>query len=230
MRIHWLQHVPFEGLGSIEDWADRRGHALARTRLFADEALPRADAFEWLVVMGGPMSVHDEAALPWLAPEKSLVRAAVAAGRRVLGICLGAQLLAEALGGAVTRNAHREIGWSPLRKAEALRGHPLDAALPDGIEAFHWHGETFSLPPGAVPVASSAACANQGFVHGPRVAALQFHLETTPKSAQALIAQCGSELVAGPYIQTAAAMLADPRRFERVNAAMGDVLDVLARG
>ena len=99
--------------------------------------------------------------------------------------------------------------------------------MSEGIEAFHWHGETFSLPPGALPVASSDACANQGFVHGPRVLALQFHLETTPESAQELIAHGAADLVAGPYIQDVEAMLADSRRFARVNAAMGRVLDAL---
>lgn len=227
LRIHHLQHVPFEGLGSIEPALSARGHRLSASHLYRGDSLPAVDAFDWLIVMGGPMGVHDESLHPWLAAEKGLIRDAIAAGRSLLGICLGAQLIAQVLGAAVTRNAHREIGWFPVERSAAAAATRIGAALPPRFDAFHWHGDTFALPPGAVHLARSEACANQGFVFAERVVGLQFHLETTPESARALIAHGGDELDGSRYVQAAAAMLAKPVRFAGVNRVMGDLLAAL---
>ena len=169
MRIHYLQHEPFEGLGGIEAWFRERGDAIASTHPYRGDVLPTLDDFDWLVVMGGGMSVNDEAELPWLVPEKALVRRAIAANKRVLGVCLGAQLIASALGARVYKNAVKEIGWWKLTREPEAAGHPLGAALPDGSEVFQWHGETFDLPPGAVRLARSEACLNQAIAVGARV-------------------------------------------------------------
>ena len=227
MRLHSLQHVPFEGLAAIALWARQHGWAVTTTHLYNAEPLPDLDQFDWLVVMGGPMNIHAEADHPWLAAEKAFISRAVAAGRTVLGICLGAQLLAHCLGARVTRGAHPEIGWFPVVKSPEADRTQVGRALPDPFTAFHWHGDTFTLPEGAVSLGHSDACACQGFVFDERVVGLQFHLETTPASAAALIENCGEEIGAGPYEQTPAGMLADPGRFERLHRLLSRLLDAL---
>ncbi len=230
MRIHYLQHEAFEGLGSMEAWFRAGGHTLSATHLYRGEALPEPAAFDWLVIMGGGMSVNNEAALPWLVPEKELVRRAISAEKRVLGVCLGAQMIASALGAKVYRNATKEIGWWPLTREVGAATHPLGAALPDGAEVFQWHGETFELPPGGMRLARSEACANQAVAVGPRVLGLQFHLETTEASARELIAGSAGDLEnPGPFVQAAEAMLARPQRFAALNRQMAGVLEALAR-
>src|SRR5512145_2292915 len=172
MRLSLLQHVSFEGPGAIADWA--ASHAtLQITRLDRGDALPRVDELDGLIVMGGPMGVGDEQAFPWLRAEKQLIAEALAAERRVLGICLGAQLVASALGARVRANAHKEIGWHRLEWSTEARSH--FGFLPSTSVVFHWHGDTFDLPEHTLALASSAACRNQGFVaRGGRVLALQF--------------------------------------------------------
>ncbi len=222
MQVQVLQHVPFEGPGSIAAWLAARRADVGCTRLFAGDRLPRAGDIDALIAMGGPMSVNDEDALDWLRPEKQLVRDAVARGIPVLGICLGAQLIASALGARVYPGTEREIGWFPV-------GGVPDAApgfrFPPEFLAFHWHGETFDLPAGAVRLAGSAACQNQAFQVGRNAVALQFHLETTPASAEALIENCRNELVPGPYVQTEAELRAAPAaRYAAINQLMEGVL------
>ena len=228
MRVHYLQHEPFEGLGSMEAWFCSRGAALSATHLYRGEGLPAPAAFDWLVIMGGGMSVNDEASLPWLVAEKELVRRAIAEGKRVLGVCLGAQMIASALGAKVYRNRVKEVGWWPLKRAAGAATHPLGAVLPDGAEVFHWHGEVFDLPTGAVRLASSEASANQAMAVGGRVLGLQFHLETTEESARELIAGSAGDLAPGPFVQTAEAMLARPERFAALNRQMAQELEALA--
>lgn len=227
MNIHSLQHVPFEGLASIEAWATARGHHLTTTRLHAGDTLPEPGHLDWLVIMGGPMNIYEEEKFPWLVAEKRFIRSVIGAGKVVLGICLGAQLIADVLGGPVRRNAQKEIGWFPVRKTEGAGRSRVCDALPAEFEAFHWHGDTFTLPPGAVHLARSAACENQAFIHNERVVGLQFHLETTPESARRLAHHCADELVAGPLIQTADEILAEEQRFERINRIMWKLLDRL---
>lgn len=228
MNTHYFQHVPFEGLGSIEDWVRRGRHALGATRFHRGEALPAVEDVDLLVVMGGPMNIYEEAKYPWLAQEKRFIERAIAAGRHVLGVCLGAQLVADVLGARVYANTDKEIGWFPVETTAAAQASGLFGAFPARLEVFHWHGDTFDIPAGAVHVARSAGCAHQAFVYDERVVGLQFHLETTPASAQQLIAQCADEIVAGRYIQTPQEMLADARRFDAINHVMQGLLDRLA--
>jgi GMP synthase-like glutamine amidotransferase len=228
MNIHYLQHVPFEGLGSIEEWIRRGGHALGSTRLYRGDPLPGIHTVDLLVVLGGPMNIYEEADYPWLVNEKRFIEQAIAAGRRVLGICLGAQLVADVLGARVYANADKEIGWFPVEKTEATSGDGLFEAFPRQIDVFHWHGDTYDIPTGAVHAARSAGCANQAFVYDGRVVGLQFHLETTLDSAQQLIVHGANELVQGRYIQTPQEMLVDASRFDAINRVMHDLLDRLA--
>ncbi len=227
MRIHYLQHVPFEGLGTIEAWALANNHTLTATRLYSNEQLPSLDRFDLLVVLGGPMSVHDEAEHVWLKAEKWFIRQVIAANKPILGICLGAQLLAESLGGKVIRNQKKEIGWFPVTLSDVFADVEPGRSLPRHAEAFHWHGETFTLPKGAMRIGSSIACENQGFIYGGNIIALQFHLEMTQLGAEELIQHCGDELVTGEYIQKEDEMLNETQRFNRANKMMTTLLDYL---
>ncbi|CAD5109816.1 type 1 glutamine amidotransferase [Zestomonas carbonaria] len=207
MRVSILQHVPFEGFGRIGEWLDHHAASVRLHYLYAGAQPPAVDDFDLLIVLGGPMSVHDEAEHPWLVAEKALIRAALDAGRRVLGICLGAQLLAQALGAEV-RQGVAEIGWWPLEKHLRAAESPLGRMLPQRLMAMHWHGETFDLPAGAIPLYGSAACANQGFVWQERAIGLQCHLESTPESIQALLDACPQDLERKGAVEDAAAIRA----------------------
>ena len=227
MHTHYLQHVPFEGLGSIATWLETAGHRLSHTRFYETAALPDPASIDLLVVMGGPMSINDETEFPWLAAEKRFIRAVIEAGKPVLGICLGAQLIAGAMGATVYRNPLKEIGWWAVQ-ADNTSGDLFQ--FPPTATVFHWHGETFDLPPGAVRLARSEACANQAFQLGERVIGLQFHLETTPASAQAIVSHCGDELVPATWIQSETDILAaDAAQFSAINGLMGAILAYLLR-
>jgi GMP synthase-like glutamine amidotransferase len=228
MRIHVLQHVPFEGPARIAYWARKQGHGLTVSHLYAGDPLPEIDAFDRLVVMGGPMGVADEAEHSWLRPEKARIADAIAAGRSVVGICLGAQLIAEALGARVYRNAHKEIGWFPIQLTDAGRAHPLCEGLPAEQTVFHWHGDTFDPPAGAAHLAHSAGCAHQAFALGHRVLGLQFHLESTPDSVDAICANAAAEIVPDTYVQTAEQMgAAPPEHYAGINQTLEVLLDRL---
>jgi GMP synthase-like glutamine amidotransferase/RimJ/RimL family protein N-acetyltransferase len=229
MRVRVLQHVPFEGLAALEPALRAGDHEVATTRFFASDPLPTPDAFDWLVVLGGPMSVHDEARYAWLAPEKELVHRSIERGCAVLGICLGAQLVAEVLGGRVRANREKEIGWFPVERMPGAEASSFGRALAPRTVAFHWHGETFELPPGAIHLARSEACENQAFGWGERVLALQFHLETTPAAAASLVEHCRDELLPGRFVEPPEAMLSDPSRFERIRPVLARLLGVFER-
>ena len=228
MRVHWFQHVPFEGLGSMQAWFDEAGYTLSKTGWFAGDAAPGVDDYDWLIVMGGPMGVADEGQHPWLREEKSAIRAALDAGKPILGICLGAQLIAHVLGAEVAPNGHKEIGWFPVRLTQNAALSPFFADFPEVFDAFHWHGDRFNCPRRGLRMARSEACDQQAFVFNERVLGLQFHLETTEASAAALIEHCGDELVPAPGVMQPAQMLGDAQRFEAINRLMAALLARMA--
>ncbi len=227
MNLHYLQHVTFEGLGSILPWAKKKGHSVSCTRLFADESLPDLEAIDALVVMGGPMGVHDQDRYPWLRDEKRFLGAAIESEIPILGICLGAQILADVLGARVYPGTHKEIGWFPIERIDQMKPNKFSAVFPDQTTVFHWHGDTFELPSGATHLARSVACENQAFSIDDRILALQFHLEMTAEAVAPLIENCSDELVEAPYIQDATQMLAQPQQFQQINDLMADCLDRL---
>jgi len=229
MRAHSLQHVPFEGLGSIEPWLEANGYALTHTRFFASTDLPVPEVIDLLIVMGGPMSVHDTADFPWLGLEKAFVREVIEAGKPILGICLGAQIIANVLGAKVFPNQQKEIGWFPIHAIPSSEDSVF--SFPPSETVFHWHGETFDLPPGAIRLARSDGCENQAFQLDKRIIGLQFHLETTPESARELISHCRDELIPSRFVQSEEEILsAGPDRYTSINDLMSSVLAFLHRG
>ncbi len=229
MNIHVFQHVPFEGPAAIGPWAASRGHSLGVTRFYGGDSPPSLGNVDWLIVLGGPMGVYDEARYSWLSREKQWIEAAVSAGKTILGICLGAQLLAAVLGAPVRKNREREIGWFPVELTEeALRAGPF-RGMPRIFPVFHWHGDTFEVPAGAVLAARSAACAHQAFFYGDRVTALQFHLESTVESVRLLLDHCAEDLSGGDFVQTPEEMVSEEGRFTELNRRLEVVLDRIER-
>lgn len=213
----------------MEPWLLERGATLSRTRLFAGERLPRTDELDLLIVMGGPMSVNDEAELPWLVEEKRFIAACIERGTPVLGICLGAQLIAASVGAAVYPARYKEIGWWPVQGVGRDRpDRPAALHFPADEVVFQWHGDTFDLPRGAVRLAESPVCPNQAFILGAHVVGLQYHLETTPEAAADMVEHCAEELVEGPWIQDAETILAaQPQDFERLHRRLIPILEYL---
>lgn len=213
MRLHWIQHVPFEGLGAIGEWAAQHGHAVTRAYASEERYLPPSD-IDLLVVMGGPMSANDVEAHPWLETEARYVKASVQSGIPVLGVCFGAQLLARVLGAEVRPGPHREIGWFPVELTpEGRRTAPFDV-LPERSVAFHWHGDTFDVPTGAAHTASSGAYPHQAFSYdGGRVLGLQFHLEMTAEGVRRLVENCPGDLDGSRWVQPAAGLVAGEERW-----------------
>lgn len=203
---------------------------MSRTRFHEDDELPPHDDVDALVIMGGLMNVYDYELYPWLVREKDYIWGAIEKGKTVLGVCLGAQLIADVLGGLVRRNRHKEIGWHPVRMTEDAAGIPFLDVLPREFMGFHWHGDTFDIPHDAVHIATSPACQNQGFVYRERVVGLQFHLEYSMSSLQAMVENCGDELVDAPFINGADEILGHPQRLDQLSGLLLTFLDALANG
>ncbi len=217
MRIHTLLHVPFEDLANIWLWAREEKHPVSVTRLYEGETPPETGDFDIVFVMGGPMNIYEEEAYPWLKVEKDFLKEAIKAGKPCVGVCLGAQLLADALGGKVKKNAEKEIGWFPVKMTAQGHSDPLFTGFPESFTPFHWHGDTFNLPKGAVQAASSEVTANQAFIYtekGARVLGLQFHLEYSQESIDKMLKYCADELIPQKYIQTTETILSDRERIQ----------------
>ena len=228
MRIHGLQHVAFEGPGHIEQWVADHGHVLTMTRLYAGDSLPDPADFDRLVIMGGPMNIYEDRDYPWLAGERAFLRRVIAAGKSAVGVCLGAQLLADALGSRVYAGRHKEIGWLPIRVTEAGGQSRLFQGLPTEPVVFHWHGDTFDVPKGAVHLAASEGCGSQAFLFENRILGLQFHLESTPDTVREILDHCGDELLGGPFIQSADQIkTADPALFAANNQLLENLINRL---
>ncbi len=227
MRIQVIQHVAFEGPGMIAEWARERGHSVAVTEQFKSAKLPGIADFDFLVIMGGPMSANDDAAIPWLAAEKQLIADALQRQKAILGVCLGAQLVAAVLGARVYRNREKEIGWFPVRLTPEAAGSKLFSALPATMTVLHWHGETFDLPPGAVLLAESDVCRNQAFEFDGRVLGLQFHLEVLPEGLEKLIEDSASDLEPGLAVQSAEEMRASAQLSQTLRPVLYALLDRL---
>lgn len=189
-KVLVIQHVEFEGPGRFLHLFDALDYKVTYCKLW-EEALPDIDNFDLFLVMGGPMSVNDVDQYPWLHKEKKYINDVINSGKKIIGICLGAQLIASALGEAVYLADEPEIGWYPVR-LEKDRS-PF---------VFHWHGETFDLPKGAKLLASSAICENQIFTYGENVMAFQCHLELDKNALEAMLNNCRNDLSDDRYVMS----------------------------
>jgi GMP synthase (glutamine-hydrolysing) len=180
-----FQHVAFEDLGSFEQVLHDRGFQVDTFQLGADDlGRAYADDPELLFVLGGPISVNDSARFPFLAQELAIVRARMLQDTPCIGICLGAQLMALAMGGQVAPMGAKEIGWSKLMLSETLATSDPLRILGNDTPVLHWHGEEFTIPEGGVPLASTPACPNQAFAWKRNGLALQFHPEVTARGLE----------------------------------------------
>ena len=173
------------------------------------------------------MNIYEEELYPWLSREKQFIKEAINAGKIDFGVCLGAQLIADALGAKIYKNKYQEIGWFNINKSLEAKDTILSTAIPKQIEVFHWHNDTFDIPEGAIALAKSEGCENQGFIMGERIVGLQFHLETTLISAQELIENCRSQLDGSKYVQSENEILSNAQKFNNLKYVMVSVLEVL---
>jgi GMP synthase-like glutamine amidotransferase len=225
--IECFVHVPFEEPGIILKWISKKGYLLHYTRLYEGDGLPDPEKVDMLIIMGGPMSVFDFHIHPWMEEEIEWVGDFIQTGKPVLGICLGAQIIAAALGEEVYPGPNKEIGWHNLQFLPSLGDYKIFKDHPGTHKVFHWHGDTFNIPEGATRIASSQAFPNQGFILGNNVLALQFHLEATPSSVKALVDHCRDELVEGPHIQTEKEILAGESHIKPNHQILFQFLDYL---
>lgn len=228
IKIQCFLHASFEGPGIIADWVIKNNHLLEYTRFYEGDSLPEASDIDLLVILGGPMNVYDYHIHSWMQEEVEWVSKYINSGKPVLGICLGAQIIAAALGAEVYPGEHKEIGWFNLQFLPALGDFMIWKDLPATRKVFHWHGDTFPIPKDAIRIASSLAYPNQGFIYNRKVLALQFHLEVTPDSVSDLVKNCKDELVPGPYVQPVSALLAEEKNYPANQELMFQLLNYLS--
>lgn len=222
MKAWIFQHEPFEEPFAILDWLEDNKFQVSYTHFYKNDPVPQLNELDWLVIMGGSISVNDEKEWPWLVEEKKFIRQCIDSGKMVVGICLGSQLIANALGSKVYRAKNKEIGWFPITNEQEKTG------IPSKIKVFHWHGETFDLPEGANLIASSKACKNQIFTHGNNVLAMQCHLEMTPLAIAGMFDNCSDEIVHAPYIQPIDDMIAGTEKnATKANKVLFSLLDMM---
>ena len=229
LSISVLQHVPFEGPGHIAAWAAVRGYQLGVCRIFEGDLLPDLRSIDMVVVMGGPMNIYEEDRFPWLAEEKRFLKEAISAGKIVVGICLGAQLIADALGSRVYAHTQREIGWYPVLPIGSRDKNMFVDLAGAEFMAFHWHGDTFDVPPAALQLARSRGCEQQAFIFGDRVLGLQFHLESTAQSIADLLAHCSADMIPGPFVQDVSHIQEGIRYVTQLHSLLEKVLDRLTQ-
>jgi GMP synthase-like glutamine amidotransferase len=210
-KVLIIQHSSSTPPGTVVDWLKLKNidsqifRADQGTR---SESWPKVDDFSWLIVLGGGMNVDQEDLHPWLVLEKQFIREAIQKGRKVLGLCLGGQLIAEILGAKVHRHEQWEVGWHQVEIKNTEKLFQFSAPV---LKAFQWHGYRFHLPEAATRIATNSACIDQGFIYGDRVVGLQFH----PESTREWIIECVTDVTEdepypeGPYVQNATDVLAE---------------------
>jgi len=226
MNILLIQHDPLDGPGSLLEWSESRGHSIASFLMSGEAPLPSLESVDFLVSLGGPMGAYEEEKHPWIATEKEYLRQSFAAGKKILGLCLGCQLLADALGGKSFRHTCKEFGWQPIEPTE-VGGKWL--GTDDVFMAFQWHGDTYTLPPGAVQLARNEAAEQQAFLmEGPagnQVLGLQFHLEWTEKMALEIVQEPDIAPPVSAFVQSPKEILSDLSLFESAKKRFFHLID-----
>lgn len=229
LSIHALFHVPYEGLGCIEQWISKKGHILTKTEFYTNYRLPNPDSIDWLIVMGGPMGIYDDEMYPWLIEEKQYVKQAITKGKTVIGICLGSQLIADVLGAKVYPNKQKEIGWFDIRQTELSKEIDVISNFENQFPVFHWHGDTFDLPPKSTHLFFSDVCKNQGFIFNYNVLGLQFHFEVTEDSLLEMLENGADEIIEKETIQSTKQILEQKELIKSNNLKMFQILDYFER-
>jgi len=227
MRVHLLEHDPYDfSRTNITIWAEKRGHELHQTYVCRKEKLPSIDDVDWVMVMGGSQHVWDETAYPWLAHEKDFVRKVIEQGKPTLGICFGAQLIAEVLGAEVFPNSYKEIGWHEVQLTSEGRKSFLFRNIPETFTTFHWHGDHFSLPRGCIRLARSKPTSNQAYVCKEQpVTGLQFHPEYTREMVRYFAGEEGDEWVSDLFVSGKERVLKETQEIPDTYWLMETLLD-----
>ena len=233
LRVHYFQHIAGEGFGSCYDYLKAHQAKITATEFFALpvdlplelEALPHIDEVDLLIIMGGTMSVNDEANYPWLKLEKRWLRRYLSAGKPAIGLCLGGQLIANALGASVSRNQHQELGWMDVGRVSHVPENYFQ--IPEKINIMQWHSETFEIPRGGVRLAQNNVCQNQMYQIGRNVLGFQFHPEMTPHALQLLIEnEEDSAAFNGQYVQPIAELKKTIKsKFEQGNQLLNRAIE-----
>ena len=190
--------TPLEGLGTIKHWLESHQASITYHKFFEDQSIPNIDDYDALIIMGGPMSVNDEEEHSWIPDAVKTIKRAIDSNKKVLGICLGAQLIAKSLGAIVKPNQHREIGLHPISPVKTSNTDVFN--FPNPLNVIHWHSQTFDIPINANHIAQSKACSNQGFQIGKNVIGLQFHLELDKDSLKSLVKEFKDQLIQDQYV------------------------------
>jgi GMP synthase-like glutamine amidotransferase len=229
MHIHYFQHDHFEDLGFIGDWAKSNNFSTSATRFDLKPDLPKHEDYDWLVVLGGKMGVNDSIEFPWIKDEIEFIKQSIVKGKIVLGICLGSQLVASALGAKVYKNSEPEMGFWPVKFLPDSREDSVFKFFPPEIIALHMHFDTFSLPEGAINMANSNITDCQAFRKDDNVFGFQFHFEITPKNSLKFFKETEPELVAGRYSQNSDQMISLAGCLMENNKIFEKVLDEIYR-
>jgi len=230
MRLHFLEHDPIDfSRTNITAWAGTRGYQVDRTYLCNEEKLPCGDDFDWLMVMGGSQHAWEEDRYPWLRAEKRFIANTVREGKIVIGICFGAQLLAEVLGARVFHSKHAEIGWYEVSLTAEGKEAFLFRNIQENFKTFHWHSDHFSLPPGCTRLAFSEPTLNQAFICTERpVVGMQFHPEYTTELVASFACDVGDEWVKGPFVADKETVLKQTQKIPDTYGLMATLLDNIA--
>jgi GMP synthase-like glutamine amidotransferase len=225
MKIQVIQHIAFENPGSIVQWAVSRGHQLEFIHIYKGDSLPKIHETEALLIIGGTMGAYEDETYHWMRPEKEFIKTVMEAGKPVLGICLGSQLLASVLGAAVFKHRHPEIGWHEVFLTSTGQQSPFFRNCPSVFKTMHWHNDTFELPAGAEWLAWSEGTPNQAFSFGTNVLGLQFHPEFDAELIETLCTMNGDDLQPDTYVQSAEQILRKPELIQPANELMAIILD-----